>query len=152
MLSSLSSQQDAGVGMMILIRRGERMLEKLFGAANRAYLDKRFSYTVFRYPRYPTPTKAGIWAGGYLLRGQVVVFVNKPYPRFVLRPPFLPARPFYCKEGRQPQNHGLVCSFRRSPVATSTPIPRKIARKRRQHPPPAFPNYRCPKFSTRIKH
>ncbi len=38
MLSSLSSQQDAGVGMMILIRRGERMLEKLFGAANRACL------------------------------------------------------------------------------------------------------------------
>ena len=95
------------------------MHEKLFGAANRRNLDKSFPCTVFRYPRYPTPTKAGIWARGYLLRGQVVVFVNTPYPGFVLRPPF-----FWLAQGRQPQKHGLVCS-------------NVVHPGRRQHPAPA---------------
>ena len=51
--------------------------------------------TVFKYS---TLTKTRTQARWYVLRGQVVVFVNKPYPRFVLQPPFLSARPFYYKK------------------------------------------------------
>ena len=97
------------------------MHEKLFGAANRRNLDKSFPSTVFRYPRYPTPTKAGIWVRGYLLRGQVVVFVNKPYPGFVLQPPFFPALP------RSTTSKSWVSML----------IPADVHPGRRQHPAPA---------------
>jgi len=73
---------------------------------------------------------------GLVLRGQVVVFVNKPYPRFVLRPPF-PLSPVFLQEGRQTQKLWVSILIPAAPAADDHPDRKELPRL----PPPTFHNY-----------